>query len=155
MPDISIDKPFTIYLSPYKLEDLAEIFFDIEFDIYDLRCSDGHYLREEYISTVPKAATKPLKHLSGTKATFKTILETVRKLKGYRIIEYDFISDELSIQNGTIFTENALISFNSKECKDLYFTKVVQTWNKDGRYSYAELNKLKPEVLYHFSNGKF
>jgi len=144
---------FTLYLSPYELEDLAEVFSEIEFHIHLLICS-GPGEQQEYISMEMDNASEPLKHL-GRKATFRRILDTVQSLDGSHIVDYHLIAYELSIKSATIVADDAIITFFNSDAKELYLSKIIALWNKDNRYDYKDLNGLKRGTLYKATAGKF
>lgn len=153
MSDTILNKPFTIYLSPYELEDLAEIFSEIEFHIHLLICSDS-CSRQEYICMETDNASEQLIHL-GRKASLRKILDTVQSLDGFHIVQYHLIAYDLSIKSATIVVNDAIITFFNSEAKELYLSKIIARWNQDNRYSYKDLNALKRGILYKAVAGKF
>ena len=133
-----------LYLSPYQLKDLAEIFPGL-FGIKLLVCNAGFHA--VYIDEHKQS--KQLECLNG-KASIDEILKVVEKNK-LNLYEYEIESSEVSIKTGAVADNDVLINFFEKRTKKLFLQKVLDKWCLARNHKYKTIDDFSSGILYDVS----
>jgi hypothetical protein len=133
-----------LYLSPFTLEDLAEI-FPHSFNIKLLVCNAGFHavFIDEY------KQSKQLECLK-RKASIDKIIEVINANE-LSLYEYAIQNEELSIKTATSGNSDVFIHFSANAAKERYLPKLLDKWCLGLKRKYHDINKLNPGILYDVS----
>ncbi|MCE9538983.1 MAG: hypothetical protein K8R85_07185 [Bacteroidetes bacterium] len=133
-----------LYLSPFRLEDLTEI-FPHSFRIKLLVCNAGFHA--VYMDEYKQA--KQFECLNRD-ASIKEIIEVI-DANELSLYEYEIQTDEISIKTVASSNCDILVRFAGKDDKELYHATLLDKWRSSIDYKYADVNKFDPGILYDVS----
>lgn len=133
---------YILYQSPIKLENIENIFYDLEFEIKLLISYLPDDFNPVYIDEY--SCSEELQVLSNKKIRVGKILEVLNQKK-LNLYEYKLESNDLKVETVTSGDGDVLIRFLNKELYNLYFRNIIETGKR--------FKTLVPKILYEKSNN--